>query len=190
MIPALLSAATTADVGKVVCSDGNVYPAKTAVPEGCTAVGILGKVTETGHGLILALQDATAQDWNTINGWISVTTYAGTTLKVLPDDAARGSLTSYTTLGATTVSNWAVAQKSDYEAIFQNLGSTINDDGYTYDDNVNAYITTGVGGTAISGNYWSATEYYDNYSVWYFNSDYWYGDVKTYSYSVRPVLAF
>jgi len=172
MIPALLSAATTADVGKVVCSDGNVYPAKTAVPEGCTAVGILGKVTETGHGLILALQDATAQDWNTINGWISVTTYAGTTL------------------GATTVSNWAVAQKSDYEAIFQNLGSTINDDGYTYDDNVNAYITTGVGGTAISGNYWSATEYYDNYSVWYFNSDYWYGDVKTYSYSVRPVLAF
>ena len=67
-------------------SDGRLYPAKTAVPDGCTAVGIIGKVTETGHGLILALQDASKQTWNTINGWTSETGYAGTTLKVLPDD--------------------------------------------------------------------------------------------------------
>ena len=47
-----------------------------------------------------ALKDATAQTGNTINGWTSETSYAGTTLKVLPDDAARGAnLTSYTTLG-------------------------------------------------------------------------------------------
>ena len=111
----LLSAATTSDYGKVVCAAGHLHDAKTAVPDGCTAVGILGKVTETGHGLIIALQDATAQEWNTINDWTSVTSYAGTTLKVLPDDAARGTdLTSYTTLGETAVSNWAVAQKSDY----------------------------------------------------------------------------
>ncbi|WP_171291077.1 hypothetical protein, partial [Acinetobacter baumannii] len=88
--------ATTDDIGKVVCADGHLHDAKTAVPAGCTAVGILGKVTKTGHGLILALQGATPQTWNTINGWTSVTTYAGTTLKVLPDDAARGSLTSIT----------------------------------------------------------------------------------------------
>ncbi|MBQ6771687.1 MAG: hypothetical protein IJP44_12015 [Bacteroidales bacterium] len=154
----VLSAATAADCGKVVCAAGHLHDAKTAVPTGCTAVGILGKVTETGHGLILALQDATPQYWPTINGWESVTDYASTTLQVLPDDAARGSLTSYTTLGATTVSNWAVAQKSDYEAIFINLGSTTgNSKGKTYDSNVNAYITTGVGGTALSGRYWSAT---------------------------------
>ena len=119
----LLSAVTTSDYGKVVCAAGHLHDAKTAVPVGCTAVGIIGKVTETGHGLILALQDATSQSWNTINGWTSETTYAGTTLKVLPDDAARGSLTSYTTLGETTVSNWAVAQKNDYDEIFTNLGS-------------------------------------------------------------------
>lgn len=77
----LLSAATTSDYGKVVCAAGHLHLAKTAVPTGCTAVGILGKVTETGHGLILALQDATSQSWNTINGWTSVTTYAGTTLE-------------------------------------------------------------------------------------------------------------
>ena len=188
----LLSAATTADVGKVVCAAGHLHDAKTAVPDGCTAVGILGKVTGDGHGLILALQDATLQNWNTINGWTSVTTYAGTTLKVLPDDAARGTnLTSYTALGSTAVSNWAVAQKSDYEAIFQNLGSTTGDsNGKTYDANVNAYITTGVGGTAISGDRWSATKVDDTYA-WRFHGDSWRnGTYKTSVYSFRPVLGF
>ena len=189
----LLSAATTSDVGKVVCADGHLRDAKTAVPAGGTAVGILGKVTETGHGLILALQDAPAQTWYTINGWTSTTDFAGTTLKVLPDAAAHGSLTSYTTLGTTAVSDWAVAQKSDYEAIFTNLGSTNSDsNGTTYDDNVNAYITTGVGGTALSSNYryWSATVLNNEYA-WDFHSYYsWYSGYKTSSYSVRPVLGF
>ena len=185
-----ISAATTTDYGKVVCAAGHLHDAKTAVPAGCTAVGILGKVTETGHGLILALKDAAQQYWNTINGWTSVTTYASTTLKLLPDDDARGTnLTSYTTLGTTAVSNWAVAQKSDYVAIFTNLGSTTDSNGKTYDANVNAFITTGVGGTAISGNYWSATKYDDN-RAWFFLSDSWYNYDKTFSHSVRPVLAF
>jgi len=57
----LLSAASAEDIGKVVCAAGHLHDAKTAVPAGCTAVGILGKVTETGCGLILALKDATHQ---------------------------------------------------------------------------------------------------------------------------------
>ncbi|MBR3522417.1 MAG: hypothetical protein IKN75_07895 [Prevotella sp.] len=187
----MLNAATTENIGMVVCNKGHLHDAKTAVPAGCTAVGILGKVTETGHGLILALKDATAQEWNTINGWTSAS-YAGTTLKVLPD-GARGSLTSYTTLGEIAVSNWAVAQKSDYEAIFTNLGSTTGDSaGKTYDGNVNAYITTGVGGTAIDvfeDYYWSATEE-EGDRAWLFRSNWWNIDGKTYCYSVRPVLGF
>ncbi len=187
----LLSAATTSDQGKVVCAAGHLHDAKTAVPAGCTAVGILGKVSSTGHGLILALKDATQQEWGTINGWTSVTTYASTTLKVLPAGAL-GSLTSYTTLGSTAVSDWCVAQKSDYDAIFKNLGSAKYDsDGYTYDDYVNAYITTGVGGTAISGAYdpyWSATE--DGRNVWAFSSDFWNRSGKSYTRSLRPVLGF
>jgi len=175
----------------VVCAAGHLHDAKTAVPAGGTAVGILGKVTATGHGLILALQDATEQDWNTINGWSSWATYDYTRLRLLPDDAARGTnLTSYTTLGATAVSNWAVAQKSDYEAIFTNLGSTKSDtDGTTYDANVNAYITTGVGGAALYGSYWSATMYDDNFA-WRFLSHYWSYLNQTYSNNVRPVLSF
>ncbi len=187
----MLNAATTENIGMVVCNKGHLHDAKTAVPAGCTAVGILGKVTETGHGLILALKSATAQEWNTINGWNSAS-YAGTTLKVLPDDAARGSLTSYTALGEIAVSNWAVAQKSDYEAIFTNLGSTKSDnDGTIYDGNVNAYIT-GAGGTALSaleGYYWSATEK-NGERAWLILSNWWGTDFKWSSYSVRPVLGF
>ena len=187
--PLALSSATVDDLGAVVNSEG-VMSVEKAAASG-TAVGIVGKVTETGHGLILALKDATQQEWGTINGWTSVDTYASTTLKVLPDDAARGTnLTSYTTLGATAVSNWAVAQKSDYEAIFINLGSTKSDeDGYTYDGNVNAYITTDVGGDAISGTYWSATEN-DASGARYFGSDWWGNSLKSNSFSVRPVLGF
>ena len=185
----MLNAATTENIGMVVCNKGHLHDAKTAVPDGCTAVGILSKVTGTGHGLILALKNATSQTWNTINGWTSAS-YAGTTLKVLPDADARGTnLTSYTTLGETTVSDWAVAQKSDYEAIFTNLGSTKNSSGMTYDNNVNAYITTGVGGTAISGTYWSATQD-DDSDAWYFRAGSWYNEYKTDTWYVRPVLGF
>ena len=195
--PLDLRSATADDLGAVVNSDGTLSVEK-AAPSGKTAVGILGKVTEKGHGLILALHDATEQKWNTINGWISTTDFAGgTTLKVLPDDAARGaSLTSYFWLGVFVdikVSNWCVAQKSDYEEIFVNLGSTTgNSNGTTYDGNVNAYITTGVGGTAMDDSYWSATEYYEygGHYAWGFYSDSWTNYFTTGSDSVRPVLAF
>ena len=184
-----LAEATAGDIGMVVCAAGHLHLAKTAVPSGCTAVGILGKVTATGHGLILALQDATQlSSWYPINDWTSVTTYAGTTLKQLPDDAARGSLTSYTILGSTTVSNWCVGQKSDYEAIFTNLGSTTGDP-KSYDANVNAYITTGVGGTAMSDRYWPATEAGGDYA-WRFTDGSWYSLTKNNYGRLRPVLAF
>ena len=187
----LLSTATAQDVGKVVCAAGHLHDAKTAVPGGCTAVGVIGKVTSTGHGLILALQDATSQTWNTINGWESVTGYSGTSLKLLPDDAVRGSLASYASLGVVTVSDWCVAQKSDYEAIFTNLGSTKRDmDGTTYDANVNAYITA-AGGTALSDRYWSATESSSSpNNACYFSSNYWNASTKTSNYLIRPVLGF
>ena len=111
---------------------------------------------------------------------------------MLPDDAARGAnLTSYTVLGATAVSDWAVAQMSDYEEIFTNLGSTTNSNGMTYDANVNAYITTGVGGTALDGNYWSATKNNITDLAYCFGSGIGWGLYsKSVSYSVRPVLGF
>ncbi len=189
---ALSSATAEDDLGAVVCSDGTLSVEKAAAPSGKTAVGILGKVTATGHGLILALKDAaTKQKLRIINDWTSVDTYAGTTLKQLPNNTARSPLTSYTTLGSTTVSNWCVAQKSDYEAIFINLGSAEYDsDGYTYDANVNAYIT-GAGGTAISASCWSATESVAGSKGWIFGSLGWNPNSAIGTERVlRPVLGF
>ena len=185
----LLSAATTSDIGKVVCAAGHLHDAKTAVPNGCTAVGILGKVTSTGHGLILALEDAPEQTWNTINEWYGVE-FEGYMLKVLDSEALGNNLTSYTKLGDTDVSNWAVAQIGDYDAIFKNLGSTKSDSGYMlYDDNVNDYITTGVGGTALSGEYWSAAELNADFGLSYTNEA-WCANNKSKGYKIRPVLGF
>ena len=83
-----------------------------------------------------------------------------------------------------------MAQKSDYEAIFTNLGSTtIDSDGTVYDANVNAYITTGVGGTALDGYYWSATEDGDG-TAWLFTKAFWPCLPMTYTLYVRPVLGF
>ena len=197
MAEALISNANTVNYGKVVCAAGHLHDAKTAVPGGCTAVGILGKVTATGHGLILALKDAATKQKlrDIIDSWTSVA-YAGTTLMQLPNNAARSPLTSYTTLGSTTVSNWCVAQKSDYEAIFINLGSiNLGEDeyysnGYTYDDNVNAYITS-VGGTAISAACWSATESVAGSKGWIFGSLGWNPNSTIGTQRVlRPVLGF
>ena len=183
-----LSEVTSEHVGKIIGADGNVYASLAQAEKVTSAVGVLGKVTETGHGLIMSLEDAPQQVWATIDGWASAS-YAGTTLKVLPDDDARGSnLPSYTTLGSTTVSNWAVATRADYTAIFTNLGSTGGDsDGISYDANMNAKIT-GAGGTAISGGNWSSTQY-DSSKAWRFDST-WGGRNKTDQYKVRPVLGF
>ena len=190
----LRSATAEWDLGAVACDDGSLYMEKKAAPAGKTAIGIVGKVTATGHGLILALQDAPKQSWNTINSWDSRTDFADTELKLLPN-GAHGSLTSYfwfvrSVSDLIPVSNWCVAQKDDYSAIFQNLGSTdVNSNGTTYDGNVNAYITTGVGGTAMtSNNYWSATEYDVNFA-WNFGYS-WAELGKTNSLNVRPVLGF
>ena len=82
-----------------------------------------------------------------------------------------------------------MAQKSDYETIFTNLGSTTIWNGTTYNGNVNAYITTGVEGAALYGQYWSATEYNDN-DARYFQSTSWSYFSKSQKYRVRPVLGF
>ena len=186
-----LSEATASDCGKVVCDNGHLHPAKTAVPEGCTAVGILGKVSSTGHGLILALDDAKERSVDAITSSVWATAhYADTYLKVIPNKNTRGPLPSYTKLGKTPVSNWAVAFKAEYEAIFTNLGSTTGDgNGKTYDSNVNAYITMGVGGKELAGTYWSTS----SYSVpwyWAFSDKSWIYIGNSYMQKIRPVLGF
>ena len=95
------------------------------------------------------------------------------------------------TVTAPTGAEWKVATKAIYEAMFINLGSTKSDsDGTTYDANVNAFITTGVGGTEISGDFWSTTEK-SSTDAWCFRTKYWdfYGKSDI-DWNVRPVLVW
>ncbi len=184
-----ISTVTTSDYGKVVCAAGHLHDANTPVPSGCTGVGVIAKVTDGGHGLIMSLQDADENSWTLINLCTSVT-YAGSTMKLLADWML-GSLPSYTSLGSIAVSNWCVASKDDYIAMFQNLGSQSNADPKSYDSNVNAKITS-AGGKALNDGYnwgyWCATEGWSfcNWS-WDIESDH--NDPVVSKY-VRPVLGF
>lgn len=173
----MASAATSADYGKVVCAAGHLHDAKTAVPSGCTAVAVFGYINGSNRYGI-ALQDvAELTDWNTI-------TSDGTNNDMLCNVPGTWNV------AAPTGASWKVGTKEIYENIFINLGSTKYDSyGHTYDNHVNDYITTNVGGTAISGSYWSTTQTSARKS-YLFESGYWNVSLKTASYKVRPVLAF
>ena len=72
------------------------------------------------------------------------------------------------------------------------------ENGYTYDSNVNAYLTTGVGGSSLSYDTWAATEYNDlnhyRNQAWIFqgvnNPNLWWSEYKDRNQNVRPVLGF
>ena len=171
--------ATAADYGKVVCAAGHLHDAKTAVPKGCTAVAVFAYIDGSNNRYGIALQNAASKaTWNTI-------TSNGANKNKLCNVPGTWTVT------APTGAEWKVATKAIYEAMFINLGSTKSDsDGTTYDANVNAFITTGVGGTAISGDFWSTTEK-SSTDAWCFRTQYWdfYGksDIDC---NVRPVLVW
>lgn len=184
-----ISTVTTSDYGKVVCAAGHLHDANTPVPSGCTGVGVIAKVTDGGHGLIMSLQDADENCWTNIK-WCTSVTYAGSTMKRL-DDWMLGSLPSYTSLGSIAVSNWCVASMDDYIAMFQNLGSQSSADPKSYDNYVNAKITS-AGGTALNdGDYWGYLCATEGWSFYYYS---WDGDSERndpiYDKYVRPVLGF
>jgi hypothetical protein len=166
---ATLAELRTDYAGKVICSDGHLHNRKTAVPVGCTAVAVLGYING-GHIYAIALQDAESATWNTItnDGANKDTNCAvpGTWNVVAPDGAS-----------------WVVATEAIYKGIFQGLGG---EDTYP---SCNAFIK-GVGGTALSGYYWSTScePLNSNYGR-RFTPGWGYESTNT-EYKVRPVLVY
>lgn len=187
--------ATVGDIGKVVCASGHIHPAKTAVPTSCAAIGIVGMITSQGHGFLLALRNAKEQDWNTINAWEDLN-YLGVSLKIVPDSEL-GGLSQFSSLPKiyfpsinTSFSNWCVASSDDYGEILINLGSEVGDRyNKGYDDNVNAYITTGVGGESLYRSYWTTTDW-GSMNALLFNASGMVQFSKIYSTNIRPVIGF
>ena len=166
----LASEATTSDYGMVVCNNGHLHPAKTEVTGDCTAVAVFGYISGSDRYAI-ALQDASNANWNTItsNGANAGANCAvpGTWNVAKPDGA-----------------NWYVATQPIYSGIFQALGSSDS-----YNAASNAFITTNVGGTELSGSYWTTTEYSGMHGKTFEDGRLWQLG-KTNSNKVRPVLKF
>ena len=180
---ALLSAVNSGHVGYAVGLNGRVYETLEALnTDNTTCVGVLAYSGSTGHGLIMALQNAASQTWGTINGWSTSSDFGGKSGKLLPDDTARSPLASYSTLGSMGVSNWIVLSEADYKLCFQAMGSA-----YTYNNTSNGLITA-AGGSALGGIYWSTSNYGNGER--YFDSSGWSTFGNGGSRSVRPVLAF
>ena len=169
--PIALSSVTSAYVGSVITTDGNVYAtAKDATDAGKTAVAKICYVGDNGedapnnHGLALALADEGEMDWST----------AGTTCS--------GKNTSTPITGA----KWLLASKDQWNNMITAAG------GYTA-------LRDGFSGIAGASNlqsnfYWSSTEDdSNNANAWLyrFSNGQWYHDSKGYGdIRVRACLAF
>ena len=164
----LASEATASDYGKVVCNNGHLHDAKTAVTGDCTAVAVFGYISGSDRYAI-ALQDAASATWNAItnSGDNAGTNCAWTWTVAKPDGA-----------------NWYVATQPIYSGIFQALGSS-----NSYNATSNAFITTNVGGTALSDSYWTTTEYSGMHGRTFEDGRLWQLG-KSNSNKVRPVLKF
>ena len=162
----LLSDVKAEHVGKVITSDGHIYDKvsdATAADE--TAIAMIAYVgSNTGnstynHGLAVALKDAGGSNWS----------------------GATSTATSYSVaVPSTGTSGWFHGSKDQWTTI---MGGTNG-----YNGTLNPKMTA-CGGTSLSGNYWSSSEYNSD-DGWNFYVTGWYNDVKSGSFNVRSCLAF
>ena len=138
-----LSAVTTADINKIVTTDGYVYASTSDVPTGKTAAAKIAYVSSTGHGLALALADESG-----FMQWL----------------AAKNACSGHTP--AVSGGTWKMATKDEwtnmmttaggYNGLCINFGLEWGDNAYYWsitetDGNLKAWVLTGPQGQGISG---------------------------------------
>ena len=64
-----MSAATTADIGKIVGSDGKVHVLHWDLPEGVSPVAMIASISSTGHGLAIAMDIIKVKIYNEWGGY-------------------------------------------------------------------------------------------------------------------------
>ncbi len=167
-----LSEATTADLGKIVGADGNIYDTKdAAVTAGTTAVAMIAYVGSSKghpiytHGLAIALADESDSNWTTANS---------------------------TCEGKSAVTNaaWLLPSRNQWEAMFKAFGG--NEGQYS---GLNTAITN-AGGTGLYDNdiltYWSSSPLVENFLHVRLKNGVatWPSDSKYINCHVRACLAF
>ena len=165
----------------LVASNGKAYTAANYDTSFGTAVAVVGYKSGS-NGYAIALVNSSSQTWNEITN-----SGANMNTDCTLADGKRGSVPV-----APTGTTWKILTKGNYSKLFQAMGSTVTtNSSYYYDSNVNGKITaySSYGGTALSGTYWSTSEDYSS-NGWVFYSSLWNSYSKSFSYYVRPVLAW
>ena len=204
--PIALSAVTSDYIGSVIASDGNVYPAKTAVPAGKTAVAMIayvGNDAETSstntafkNGLALALEDVSdTKAWCSQEGATCLGTQYNNTIKLndlagIDNTDALVNHTGHTHAAASAArgynsgthpagtSAWFLPSAGQWDKMATAAGSYAN-------------LKTNAG-LQENAKYWSSTEVHE-WGAWPFNSSNgsWSSSSKYMDFHlVRACLAF
>ena len=128
-----LSAVTTADINKIVTTDGYVYASPGDVPTGKTAAAKIAYVSSTGHGLALALADESG-----FKTWINAKTAC----------AAHTPTVSGRTWSLPTKDQWdnMMTTAGNYHGLCLIFGLEIGDNAYYWsstEDNLKAWVLMG-----------------------------------------------
>ena len=179
-------------VGKVICSEGDIYDTKSAATTaGKTPVAMiayLGNASDCANGLAIALEDVSS---NTLTWDNSGGNNGGKTAAEL--------CSAWNTSKAVTGGTWHLPSAKDWQYMFIGCGS-----GESYSDPTMGMTRSysglkdklsAAGGTALeTGIYWSSTELNPGVRAWYLDFDgsdaYFYRDVEYDGYYVRACLAF
>gem|GEM_PF-5841539 len=192
--PVTISKATTADIGKVISTDGCIYASESDVTSGW-AVAMIAYVDEQNHkGLAIALDNVYVYDSNTYKSSFQW-------------DEAAAAVQTWSADKAVAGGTWKVPTIQEWQQMLIGCGSEGEVSDYPASD---TFTFTGINEKLaalsqyypLSYGYWSATEYQSNTDkAWeiYFDvtnnnntcaSFYGYGKVSTYGDPIRACLAF
>ncbi len=188
--PVTISKATTADIGKVISTDGCIYASESDVTSGW-AVAMIAYVDEQNHkGLAIALSDVFVSEGDTYKGSFQW-------------GEAAVAVQTWSEGRAVAGGTWKVPTIQEWQQMLIGCGSEgeVSDnpasDTFTF-TGINEKLAVLTGSNPLRYGYWSATDdqYYDGYG-WqiYFNVDNTtYADFGEYSkqsyFSIRACLAF
>ena len=174
-------AMTTADIGKVLCTDGSIYETKNDVPYDKTAAAMIAYVDEQNHeGLAIALEDAPYVYES--NGY----TYYKSQFQW---DKAADVVTAWSADKAVADATWKLPTIDEWSQMLIGCGGAQNLTG------INAKLTA-AGYSELNGYYWSSSDYYAEVSsgtlhlAEYVSSDGISRMLATSDASVRACLSF
>ena len=206
--PKALSTATTADVGKIIGSDGNIHVLNWDLPNGVSPIAVITRISSTGHGLAVAMDKIklVRDEWsfaerfswdNTGNG------NNGKTATEIFDDWKANNSVTFGTWRFATAAEWQQmaldcainddANEAGDDMVAEGLAQVLKDAGINVED-----LSTWTGEAGVEEGRWITISFSNNYWDEVHQNNYQ-GPFKLYIsrwtnpqyyYSILPTLEF